>query len=123
MHVEEGCFDPENKLIFMAGLLTGTASPSASRYSVVARSPLTGIWGHANSGGEFGAALKRSGYDGIIFVGVSPSPVYLRIVDGHAELCDAGELQATAQRLAGRADAVRIPSSVSQVRLSPSNSA
>ncbi len=83
---------PQNLLIFMAGPLTGTASASASRYSVVAKSPLTGIWGHANSGGNFGPALKRSGYDGIIFQGVSPAPVYLKIEDGEAELCDAGHL-------------------------------
>jgi len=83
---------PQNLLIFMAGPLTGTASASASRYSVVAKSPLTGIWGHANSGGSFGPALKRSGYDGIIFQGISPEPVYLKIEDGKAELCDAGHL-------------------------------
>ncbi len=83
---------PENLLIFMTGPLTGTASASASRYSVVAKSPLTGIWGHANSGGSFGPALKRSGYDGIIFQGISPSPIYLKIVDGRAELCDAKHL-------------------------------
>ena len=35
---------PENLLIFMTGPLTGTASASASRYSVVAKSPQTGIW-------------------------------------------------------------------------------
>jgi aldehyde:ferredoxin oxidoreductase len=81
---------PANKLIFMTGPLTGTASASASRYSVVAKSPLTGIWGQANSGGTFGPALKRSGYDGLIFEGISPSPVFLRIIDGEAELCDAG---------------------------------
>ncbi len=83
---------PENVLIFMTGPLTGTASASASRYSAVAKSPQTGIWGHANSGGSFGPALKRSGYDGIILEGVSPVPVYLRIVDGQAELCAAGHL-------------------------------
>ena len=83
---------PENLLIFMTGPLTGTASASASRYSVVAKSPLTGIWGHANSGGSFGPALKRSGYDGIIFQGISPEPVYLKIEDGKAELCDAKQL-------------------------------
>ncbi|MGD8986184.1 MAG: aldehyde ferredoxin oxidoreductase family protein, partial [Desulfobacteraceae bacterium] len=82
----------ENLLIFMTGPLTGTASASASRYSVVAKSPLTGIWGHANSGGSFGPALKRSGYDGIIFQGISPEPVYLKIEDGKAELCDAKQL-------------------------------
>lgn len=82
----------ENPLIFMAGPLTGTASASASRYSVVAKSPLTGIWGHGNSGGSFGPALKQSGYDGIVFQGESPKPVYLRIVNGEPELCDAGSL-------------------------------
>jgi aldehyde:ferredoxin oxidoreductase len=80
---------PANKLIFMTGPLTGTTSASASRYSVVTKSPLTGIWGQANSGGTFGPALKRSGYDGIIFEGISPKPVFLRIINGEAELCDA----------------------------------
>ncbi len=83
---------PENKLIFMTGPLTGTASASAARYSVVTKSPLTGIWGQANSGGSFGPAMKRSGYDGIIFQGVSPKPVYLKIEDGKAELQDASHL-------------------------------
>lgn len=36
---------PENKLIYMTGPLTGTVSPSTGRYSVVAKSPLTGAWG------------------------------------------------------------------------------
>jgi len=83
---------PENLLIFMTGPLAGTASASASRYSAVAKSPLTGIWGHGNSGGSFGPALKRSGYDGIIFQGISPEPVYLHIEDGTPELRDATHL-------------------------------
>ena len=83
---------PENKLIFMTGPLTGTASASASRYSVVAKSPQTGQWGQANSGGSFGPALKRSGYDGIIFEGTSPTPIFLRILDGEVELLDASHL-------------------------------
>ena len=82
----------ENPLIFMTGPLTGTASASASRYSVVAKSPLTGIWGQSNSGGNFGPALKKSGFDGLIFEGVSPVPVYLFIHDGIAELRDAQHL-------------------------------
>jgi aldehyde:ferredoxin oxidoreductase len=82
----------ENHLIFFTGPLTGTKSPSSSRYSVVTKSPLTGIWGHANSGGSFGPALKKSGYDGIILVGKSSKPVYLVIEAGRAELYDAGHL-------------------------------
>jgi aldehyde:ferredoxin oxidoreductase len=84
--------EPENKLIFMTGPLTGTASASASRYSVVAKSPQTGLWGQANSGGSFGPALKRSGFDGIIFEGVSATPVALQIIDGQARLLDASQL-------------------------------
>ena len=82
----------ENVLIFMTGALTGTPSASASRYSVVAKSPLTNIWGQSNSGGFFGPALKWSGYDGVIFEGVSPEPVYLLILDGKAELRQANHL-------------------------------
>jgi len=83
---------PENVLIFMTGTLTGTPSASASRYSVVAKSPQTNLWGQSNSGGFFGPALKWSGFDGVIFEGVSPEPVYLSILDGKAELRNASHL-------------------------------
>jgi len=86
--VEKGVdpLGPENKLIFMTGPLTGTPSPSTGRYTVVAKSPLTGFWGQANSGGYWGAAFKRSGFDGVIFEGISPRPVCLVTDDGKAEL-------------------------------------
>ncbi|MDH3568278.1 MAG: aldehyde ferredoxin oxidoreductase, partial [Desulfobacteraceae bacterium] len=83
---------PENNLIFMSGLLTGTLSPSAARYSVVAKSPLTHIWAQSNSGGRWGVDLKQSGFDGIIFEGISEKPVYLVIDDGDVELRDAVDL-------------------------------
>ncbi|MFX0062716.1 MAG: aldehyde ferredoxin oxidoreductase family protein [Candidatus Hermodarchaeota archaeon] len=82
----------ENKLIFMTGPLTGTSSPSTGRYSVVAKSPLSGFWGHANSGGFWGRDFKRSGFDGVIFEGISPKPVYLVTDDGKTELKDASHL-------------------------------
>ena len=83
---------PDNELIFMTGPLTGTESPSAGRYCVVTKSPLTGLWGEANSGGSWGVYLKNSGFDGVIFKGISRKPVYLVIDDGKAELRDAGHL-------------------------------
>ena len=83
---------PENKLIFMTGPLTATPSPSTGRYDVVTKSPLTGFWGHGNSGGNWGKDFKRSGFDGIIFEGKSPKPVYLVTNDGKAELKDASHL-------------------------------
>ncbi len=82
----------ENKLIFMTGPLTGTTSPSTGRYSVVAKSPLTGSWGQANSAGFWGRDFKRSGFDGAIFEGVSQKPVYLVTNEGKAELKDAKDI-------------------------------
>ena len=43
---------PDNILGFVTGPLTGTSVPTAARYQVVAKSPLTGGWGDANSGGD-----------------------------------------------------------------------
>lgn len=83
---------PENKLIFMTGPMTGTYATCAGRFNVVAKAPLTGTIGAANSGGYFGPELKFAGYDGIIFEGKSNKPVYLHINDDLIELKDASHL-------------------------------
>ena len=85
---------PENVLIFSTGPGTGVPGfPSSGRYHVMAlRSPLTGSIGSANSGGEWGAFLKFSGFDAVVIEGSSESPVYLAILNGEAELRDASDL-------------------------------
>jgi len=83
---------PDNPLIFMAGLLTGTGGPSFSRWVVAARSPYTTYYGDANGAAHFGSELRFAGYDGIIVKGKSDKPVYLYIKDGKAELKDAAGL-------------------------------
>ncbi len=83
---------PENILGFMTGPFTGTQAIAGTRYTIVGKSPLTGGWGDANSGGHFGAFLKFAGYDFVFFTGISPKPVYLFIDNGQAELKDAGHL-------------------------------
>jgi aldehyde:ferredoxin oxidoreductase len=80
---------PEATLGFVTGILTGTEGVGGSRYVVVGKSPLTGGWGDANSGGEFGPYLKFAGYDAVFFTGISDTPVYLHINNGKAELRDA----------------------------------
>ena len=70
-------FDPDNKLIFGAGLLCGTLSPTASRLSVETKHPGTNGIGSANVGGLFASELKFAGYDHIIFEGKADKPVYL----------------------------------------------
>ncbi len=83
---------PDNVLGFMSGLLTGTGSLFTGRWTVVGKSPLTGCWGDANCGGTFSPAIKRCGYDGIFFKGVSERPVYLFADGARAELRDASAL-------------------------------
>jgi aldehyde:ferredoxin oxidoreductase len=83
---------PEAYLGFVAGLLTGTPALFGCRYTVVGKSPLTGTWGDANSGGDFGPYLKFSGYDAVFVGGISDEPVYLLIEDGKARLMKADHL-------------------------------
>jgi aldehyde:ferredoxin oxidoreductase len=80
---------PDNILGFATGPLTGTPAISSSRYTVMGKSPLTGTWGDANSGGFFGPAMKRAGLDAVFFEGASSKWVYLWVENGKAELKDA----------------------------------
>jgi aldehyde:ferredoxin oxidoreductase len=83
---------PENRLVFIAGPLTGTPAPLCSRYSVCAKSPLTGVWGEAHASGFWGPELKAAGLDGIILEGKADRPVYLWIKDGKVEIKNARHL-------------------------------
>lgn len=69
--------DADNPLYVFNGLLTGTFSPAGCRSSWCGRSPLTGIWNEANMGGHWGAELRFSGHDGLVFTGRAEKPVYL----------------------------------------------
>jgi len=83
---------PSNVLIFAAGPLNGTLWPQTGRYEVAAKSPLTGIYGEANSGGHWGAELKHAGFDAIVVRGRAAKPVYLSVENGRAELKPAKRL-------------------------------
>lgn len=83
---------PEAIIGMVTGVLTGTDALGGSRYIMVGKSPLTGGWGDANSGGNVGPFLKFAGYDAVFFEGISEKPVYLFIDNGKAELKDASNL-------------------------------
>ena len=83
---------PDNLLGFVTGPLTGTPAIGGTRFTVVAKSPLTGGWGDANCGGNFGPVLKFAGFDALYFYGRADAPAYLWIRDGQAELRDASHL-------------------------------
>ena len=77
---------PENILGFLPGPLTGTQAIGGNRFTVVAKSPKTGGWGDANSGGRFGPALKQAGVDAVFITGVSEEPVYIIIEKGKVKI-------------------------------------
>lgn len=83
---------PENPLIFMTGPFAGTPVPTSGRHQVIAKSPLTGIYGEGDAGGTWGPGLKRCGYDGIIIEGTSDKPVYVLVSEGRVRILDAGDL-------------------------------
>ncbi len=85
-------FGPENKIFILTGPITGTAAIESGRYHVVAKSPLTGILGDSNSGGQFGPWLRFAGYDGIVLESVSEEPVWISIVDGEVKFHSAKQL-------------------------------
>ncbi len=83
---------PENKLIFATGVLTYSKLSGASRFSVMAKSPLTGGYGEAEAGGWWGPELVAAGFNAIILEGQAERPVYLWIHDGEVEIRDAGAI-------------------------------
>lgn len=83
---------PDNILGLSVGVATGAPISGQSRMTANAKSPLTGAIGDSQCGGFWPAELKFSGFDGIIVRGKAPSPVYLWVHDGKAEIRDASHL-------------------------------
>ncbi len=87
---ERDPFSPKNIVGIAPGGLTGTLAPGSGRLSIaVALSPSLGGYVDANTGGDFGCALKYANYDAVIITGRARHPVYLRIEDETVELRDA----------------------------------
>lgn len=66
---------PDNLLIFASSVLAGHPAAGLPRFTVCAKSPLTGGIGETRCEGPWGNALKASGVDAIIFTGASRQPV------------------------------------------------
>jgi len=82
---------PENLLCLSCGLLTGTEAPSSARLHVSARSPLTGLLGSSNVGGDFGARLRLAGVQSLVVRGQAPRASLLLVEDGQVKVLDASD--------------------------------
>ena len=83
---------PQNLLVFAPGPLTGTGAPASGRYSVSTRSPLTGTLFDGNSGGAWGTALRRLGYDYLVVTGACAARSYVVVGSQGVEWRPAAEL-------------------------------
>src|SRR5262245_57737932 len=81
-----------NRLIMATGPMAGSVSWGTSNMSVVTRGPMTNGATSTQANGFFGHCLKFSGYDAIVFQGISDHWVYLYVDDDHVELRDAAHL-------------------------------
>ena len=84
--------DPENRIIWSTGPLAGSGVFGAGTFNIASKGPMTNLAGCSQANGYFGAYLKFSGFDGIIFQGQASDLVYLWIKAGKAELRDARHL-------------------------------
>jgi len=92
---EVGPFDPENRIVFAVGPLTGTYTPTNGRTIVVSKSPHTYPVEHCSRGsfgGHWGAELKFAGYDAMVIQGKADDPVYISIVDDKVAIKKAKHL-------------------------------
>jgi len=83
---------PDNVLICAAGLLNGIPGPGVPKFTVAAKSPLTGGIGESEAGGFWGPELRLCGWDAVVIQNKAPRPVFLVILDQEVHLEEASEL-------------------------------
>ena len=84
--------DPENRLILSNGPLSGTSIGGSGTIGVVTKGALTNGAAACQSNGFFGAYLRFSGFDCVIFQGKAKRWLYLYINGDAVELKDASAL-------------------------------
>ena len=85
--------DPQNKLIFAAGILAGTSFPNSGRLSVGAKSPLTGGIKEANAGGNAAQKLPKLGVQAIVLEGSADQLTTLKIDSDGVSFIDANPIK------------------------------
>jgi aldehyde:ferredoxin oxidoreductase len=101
-------FDPENKIIFVTGPLTGVRLPSTTKFQLATKGAETNMYLCSNCGGDFGPYLKKSGLDGMIIEGRADDWVYLMLSDGEVTFGDARHMKGmtTSQTLEALKEAI-----------------
>ncbi|MFW9795115.1 MAG: aldehyde ferredoxin oxidoreductase family protein [Candidatus Thorarchaeota archaeon] len=83
---------PENILFFMTGPLQGLPAPNVGRWTLVTKSPLTGLYLDTHCGGSLGREIKNAGYDALAIKGKADIPVTVIIEDETVKFKNAESL-------------------------------
>lgn len=83
--------DADTPVIVGVGPMVGTLLPGASRTSITSLSPITGGYGHSNSG-SFGDKVKLAGFDHVVVTGASDEPVVVVLDDLRVSIEPAGDV-------------------------------
>jgi len=81
-----------NKLILATGPANGFPVWGANRYAAFTKSPLTGIYSEAYSGGKAFLHIARTGYDAFVFDGTCDDWKYIEVDNGNVDFKDAAFL-------------------------------
>lgn len=84
--------DPQNRIIFANGPLSGTVVGGSGTICVTSKGPMTNLAGSSQANGYWGAFLKSCGYDGMVIHGRSDGWAYLFVNGERVELRDASHL-------------------------------
>jgi len=85
-------FDPQAVSVLTTSVVAGNLYPGLARFTVAAKSPLTGGMGEARCEGPFARALKGAGFDAVVISGRAATPTLLVIDDGEPRLVAADQL-------------------------------
>jgi len=87
-----GPFDPENRLIMAGGPMTGVKQSGAAKWSAGAISPSIKMNAESAATASWGIEMKACGFDALVISGKADHPVYIKVMDGGAELKDASSI-------------------------------
>jgi aldehyde:ferredoxin oxidoreductase len=83
---------PDNVALFLTGPLQGLPAPNVGRWTLVTKSPLTGLYLDTHCGGPLGREIKNCGYDAIGVRGRSDKPTTIVVSDDSVTLDDASNV-------------------------------
>jgi len=85
-------YHPDQPVVFGVGAVAGRRTLALPRFSIVAKSPLSGGIAESRVEGPFGPALRDTGHDAVVLTGRSREPSYVLVEPSGVRVLDATDL-------------------------------